>query len=75
MSLSKHCPELVSLNVGLVGRVTDVGVAALSRGCSSLQALNIAGAKEVGRTRPGNKVYRDNTAFFSWEKIVGVYAP
>lgn len=47
VALSKHCPGLVSLNVALVGRVTDVGVSTLSRGCRSLQALNIAGAKEV----------------------------
>lgn len=47
MALSKHCPRLVSLNVALVGRVTDSGVSALGRGCQSLQALNIAGAKEA----------------------------
>ena len=46
-ALGKHCPGLLSLNVALVGSVTDAGVSALSRGCSSLQALNIAGAKEA----------------------------
>lgn len=49
VALSKHCPRLVSLNVALIGHVTDVGVSALSRGCRSLQALNIAGAKEVSQ--------------------------
>lgn len=47
VALSKYCTGLVSLNVALIGHVTDVGVSALSRGCRSLQALNIAGAKEV----------------------------
>lgn len=47
IALSKHCPRLVSLNVALIGRVTDAGVSALSRGCRSLQALNVAGAKEA----------------------------
>lgn len=47
ISLAKCCTGLVSLNVALVGRVTDAGVSALSRGCPGLQALNLAGAKQV----------------------------
>lgn len=47
ISLAKCCTGLVSLNIALVGRITDAGVSALSRGCPCLQALNLAGAKQA----------------------------
>lgn len=47
MALGKHCARLSSLNLALARRVTDAGVSALSRGCTSLQALSLAGAVEA----------------------------
>lgn len=48
-ALGRYCPRLVSLNVALAGSVTDAGMLAISRGCTALQALNVAGAKEASR--------------------------